>query len=110
RQQVARVGWLHLSLQRILHVYNATFVGKIWVLVKNICVEYLPNNYNVSHLSYKYTLTHPNSNIQEVGLGHHWDDEETHAGMRAPLSSTFHMVHQRELLVQSVATTVVAGM
>ncbi|KAL5666949.1 hypothetical protein ACJX0J_019170, partial [Zea mays] len=79
----------------LFHNLNGTFVCKIWVLVK----KYVWNTYQKIIMWYEF-----------VGLGHHWDDEETHAAMRAPLSSTSHMVHQRELLVQSVAATVVAGM
>ncbi|KAL5666948.1 hypothetical protein ACJX0J_019169, partial [Zea mays] len=95
--------WVWRSSATFPSLFNNLF------LVKNTCVEYLPKNYNVSHLSYIYTLTHPNNNIQEVGLGHHWDDEinETHAGMRAPLSITSHI---DQWLVQSVAAIVVAGM
>ncbi|KAL5666943.1 hypothetical protein ACJX0J_019164, partial [Zea mays] len=63
----------------------------------------------LSHLSYKDTLTHPNSSIQDVVLGHHWDEEVILQGS-SKRSGFMAEIVVYSSLVRSVVAAVVAGM
>ncbi|KAL5666947.1 hypothetical protein ACJX0J_019168 [Zea mays] len=101
---IGQLGGTSFSKQQISYqlyrIICYVLMGKLELIISAMLVL-------LYNLVFTFTTKHPKYIYDLSGMfGHSYNNIKTHAGMRAPLSSTSHI----ELLVQSVATIVVAGM